>query len=148
MKIFLGIFGVTLIFGVMFYLVFQSRKPEFKQIPQLQIELADTPDKQQKGLMNRDSLCETCAMVFVFENEEIQSFWMKNTRIPLDIIFIDKAGHIVTVYEKTTAFQTDPTYSSTKPAKYVLETNSGFAKKNNLQVGDRIDLKNLIGSQY
>jgi uncharacterized membrane protein (UPF0127 family) len=59
------------------------------------VEIADTQEKRRKGLMFRENLCEKCGMLFLFEHPEKYAFWMKNVKIPLDIIYIDKEGTIV-----------------------------------------------------
>jgi uncharacterized membrane protein (UPF0127 family) len=107
------------------------------------IELADDNSTRQMGLMNRTELCEACAMLFVFEEEDIQSFWMKNTYLSLDMIFIDSDGLIVTVHTNTTP-QSTTSYTSTQPAKYVLEVNAGFANRNQLKVGSKLAIQDLI----
>jgi uncharacterized protein len=119
----------------------QSQKTKIS-LPQ-NLEIAKTPQERSIGLMNRDSLCETCGMLFVFDSPAIQSFWMKNTKIPLDMIFLDETGNVVTIHEKTTPFQESPSYQSTKPAKYVLEVNAGWTQKLLLSVGDSFDISKL-----
>jgi uncharacterized protein len=110
------------------------------------IELANTTSEREKGLMNRNLLCEKCGMLFVFEESSQLNFWMKNTIISLDIIFIDTNGKVVQIHPNTTPLKLAPTYDSSQPAKYVLETNAGFSKKNNIIIGDVLDIKGLISS--
>jgi uncharacterized membrane protein (UPF0127 family) len=108
------------------------------------IELADDNNSRSMGLMNRTELCQKCAMLFVFDQEDGElSFWMKNTNISLDIIFMDQEGTIVTVHSNTTP-QTTNNYTTTKPAKYVLEVNAGFAKQYQLEEGVRMSIQSLI----
>jgi uncharacterized membrane protein (UPF0127 family) len=113
-----------------------------KQLPQ-NLEIAKTPQERSIGLMNRDSLCETCGMLFVFDFPAIQSFWMKNTKIPLDMIFLDETGKVITIHENTVPFQESPTYQSSKPAKYVLEVTGGWSQKLPLNVDDSFDISKL-----
>jgi uncharacterized membrane protein (UPF0127 family) len=92
------------------------------------IEIADTPETQMKGLMGRSSLDDSNGMLFVFERIEPQKFWMKNTRVPLDIIFIGEDGCIVNIVESTTPMS-NQRYKSSGPVKYVVEVRAGFAKR-------------------
>jgi uncharacterized membrane protein (UPF0127 family) len=116
----------------------QSQKTNIS-FPQ-NLEIAKTTQERSIGLMNRDSLCDTCGMLFVFDSSAIQSFWMKNTKIPLDMVFLDETGKVVTIHQKTTPFQESPSYQSTKPAKYVLEVNSGWSQQFSLATGDSFDV--------
>jgi uncharacterized protein len=108
------------------------------------IEIAKTPEELKTGLMNRESLCQKCGMLFIFTNEGKKSFWMKNTKIPLDIIYVNEQDTVIKIHKDTTPFQTHPTYNSGKPAKYVLEVNAGYSKKIDLKVNDKIDIQNLV----
>jgi len=112
-----------------------------------QVEIADETDERSLGLMNRQELAPNQGMLFIFNDERIRSFWMKNTYIPLDMIFINKNQEIVTIHENVRPCEeqspkqnTCSSYQSTEPAKYVLEINAGEAKKNNLQVGDALNI--------
>jgi hypothetical protein len=73
----------------------------------------------------------------LFDNEEVRAFWMKNTVLSLDMIFVNARSEIVTIHKYTTPYS-EETYMSTKPAKYVLEVNAGYADKQKISVGDRI----------
>lgn len=108
--------------------------------PPIFIEIADDPFEQTKGLMYRSSLEWNNGMLFAFENEEIRSFWMKNTLIPLDMVFIDKDLKIVDIIENAQPCKTNncPSHVSNQPAKYVLEVNAGYVKENKISVGDTI----------
>jgi uncharacterized membrane protein (UPF0127 family) len=108
-----------------------------------EVELADEQAEMKQGLMFRRSLCADCAMIFVFPEARIRSFWMKNTFIPLDIIFLDGEGRIVTIRKNTKPHQKAPTYRSTAPARFVVEVNAGYADRNSLQPGQLIDLEAL-----
>lgn len=102
------------------------------------VELADAPKKQENGLMFRESLGENKGMLFIFENEGDYSFWMKNTKIPLDIIWIDKNGAVVYISKnnKQCADNFCPSIRSDKNANYVLEVNGGEADRIGLKIGD------------
>jgi hypothetical protein len=104
----------------------------------LDIEIADTDYERQLGLMKRVSMEEKQGMLFIFPNEAMQSFWMRNTLISLDMIFINADKEIVTIH-KTTKILSDQSYPSTAPALYVLEVNAGFTDKYNINVGDKMN---------
>jgi len=106
------------------------------------VEIADTPQKQSKGLMFRENLKWDHGMLFIFDNESVFSFWMKDTLIPLDIIFIDKAFKIINIVDNALPCNIEPCpdYSSEKPTKYVLEVNAGFVEKNDIEEGDFISI--------
>ena len=94
----------------------------------IEIEIADTPETQMKGLMGRKNLDDNSGMLFVFEHLEPQKFWMKNTLVPLDIIFVGGDGYIVNIVESAPPLS-NRRYSSKGPAKYVVEVRAGFAKR-------------------
>ena len=112
-----------------------------KNLIKINAEIADDSQEMAKGLMFRKHLNEDSGMLFIFENEEQQTFWMKNTLIPLDIIFIDKNFKIVDI-RYTIPCEKDPCrlYKSTKPAKYVLEMNGNFTSINKIKTGESIIL--------
>lgn len=106
------------------------------------VEIANDPSEIQKGLMFKKKLEWNNGMLFVFDDEQYRSFWMKNTNIPLDILFIDKDFNIVDIKENVepclTSTDTCPSYPSKAPAKYVLEVNSDFVNQNNIEIGDKL----------
>jgi hypothetical protein len=111
------------------------------------LEKASTTLEHSRGLSGRTSLCPTCGMVFIFKNESIQTFWMKNTLIPLDIIFLDTDGVVNTIHSA----QPQPgvsdlklkLYASSSPSRYVIELPAGNAQKLGLTVGSQINLAPL-----
>lgn len=103
------------------------------------IELADTPAKRARGLMHRFEMKKNQGMFFVFPESIIQSFWMKDTFIPLDIIFIDEDLVVVEFFENAQPMSTEPIISY-EPAMYVLEINAGLIDKKNISVGDVVSL--------
>lgn len=103
----------------------------------VRVEIADEPEERQRGLMYRDSLPEDTGMLFVYPRERILSFWMRNTRIPLDIAYVDQRGNIVDV--QTMAPQSDRLYESAAPAMYALELEAGWFEEHGVGVGDRIE---------
>ncbi|MAR79221.1 MAG: hypothetical protein CMM18_03215 [Rhodospirillaceae bacterium] len=118
-------------------------RSEEKLLGEFYVEIADTKEKRQKGLMFRDFLNENQGMLFDFKQEEKVSFWMKNTSIPLDIIFIDKKGYIVNIYENATPFS-KKVIKSKYQVRAVLEINAGLVKKLRISIGDIVMYKMLL----
>jgi len=106
------------------------------------VEIADTSEKHALGLMFRDSLPADQGMLFVFPNEAPRSFWMLNTRIPLDIMYFDKDLKLVSISADTPPCRVKrcPSYPSASAAMYVLELNAGMASELGVAVGDRLIL--------
>lgn len=106
------------------------------------LEIADTPYLLSKGLSNRSELCPNCGMLFIFGSESTQSFWMKNTLIPLDMIFINASGQVTEIFTATPEpGKNDFNLSIYQaPAKYIIELNAGTAAKIGLKPGDFLDL--------
>jgi len=102
------------------------------------IEIAKTPYEIQTGLMYRDGMEDNQGMLFVFPDVRERSFYMKNTRFPLDLIFIDHNKRIVSFQENAKPFDESSLPSQTK-AQFVLEVNAGIAEKLLLEVGDKMD---------
>lgn len=104
-------------------------------------EIADDNEERMRGLMFREKLNEDEGMFLVFDDEEDLTFWMKNTLIPLDMIFIDENLKIVDVkYAVPCKEEPCALYRSSKPAKYVLEVNGNFTGRNNISIGDKMIL--------
>ncbi|MBI2675013.1 MAG: DUF192 domain-containing protein [Candidatus Aenigmarchaeota archaeon] len=124
------------------YVTFLTQKGPVK----VKVEVADTYLKRSIGLMNRTGLDKDSGMLFVFPNPAIQTFWMKSTLIPLDMIFADEKGTIVDIKKSVQPCRTFECelYSSVREAKYVVETNAGFSEKNSIALGDKMVL-NLEG---
>lgn len=116
-------------------LTIRSAGGEF--ISSLEVEFADNDYERAQGLMYRTELAENQGMLFIFPNEGIQSFYMKNTVLSLDMIFINSDLEIVTIHKKTEPYS-EESKPSTKPAQYVLETIAGYTDKYNIKVGDKI----------
>jgi uncharacterized membrane protein (UPF0127 family) len=102
-----------------------------------QVEVADTPAKRELGLQYRRDLAPDRGMIFVFPTESEHAFWMKNTPIPLDMIFISSAGEIVGVVEQAVPFSTD-SRSVSGASKFVLEINGGLSKRYGITIGDTV----------
>ncbi|MBI4706656.1 MAG: DUF192 domain-containing protein [Candidatus Omnitrophica bacterium] len=106
------------------------------------VEVCDTNKTRQKGLMFRDELKENEGMLFVFEKELRHSFWMRNMRIPIDIIWISEDKKVVDIIEDAKPCQAScPSLVPAKPAKYVLEVSAGFVKKNQIKAGAQLRLE-------
>jgi len=107
------------------------------------VEVSDNRDTRMKGLMEREKLDADKGMLFIFENERISAFWMKNMKIPLDIIFMDKDYKVVDYFENVPACKADPCphYLPSVKSKYTVEVNAGTARKIGLQKGDLAQLK-------
>lgn len=114
------------------------------QTAEISLEVADTPEKRQQGLMNRKSLRKDHGMLFVWKNEATRYFWMKNTLIPLDMIFISSNGTVLNVKtaypEPNTPDSELKRYGSNGEAMYVIEVNSGFAENNSIKKGSKVEL--------
>lgn len=107
-----------------------------------QVEVADTPAKREMGLQYRRELADDRGMIFIFPVESQQSFWMKNTPIPLDMIFINRDHKIVGIIEQTTPFSLDPRSVAT-PSRYVLEIKGALAKRHGIQAGDSVRFEGI-----
>jgi hypothetical protein len=99
---------------------------------------AEIAKDKAKGLMFREGLGENEGMLFTFDEEGIYSFWMKNMKFPIDIIWLDKDFKVVHIEENVQPCTTNycPTYKSNLPAKYVLEVGAHFSSSHSLNVGD------------
>lgn len=110
--------------------------------PKLQVEaeLAYTDQRRMKGLMDRKYLAPDAGMLFLFKDLDLHSFWMKNTLIPLDLIWLNERKEVVS-FVTAVPCEKDPceSYSTMQKSKYVLEVNGGFAKKHNLKIGDQLE---------
>lgn len=101
------------------------------------IEIADNDFKTQTGLMYRDSMEENQAMLFIFPDAQIRSFYMKNTEIPLDILYFNSDKTLVEFYENAKPFD-ETSLPSRTPSQYVLEINGGLSEKLGIERGDKI----------
>ena len=108
-----------------------------KEISAISIEVADDDAEREQGLMYRDTMAESNGMLFLMGVEEMQAFWMKNTILPLDILFADNERRIVSIHKNCKPYSLDQ-IPSEKPALYVIEVNAGYTEKHNVKVGDLI----------
>ena len=102
------------------------------------LEVADTPRTQQLGLMHRKTMPQDHGMLFVFADEQERSFWMKNTLIPLDIVYADAKGRVVSVKQMKPLDETS--VPSDGPAKYAVELNEGAAARAGVKAGDVLSI--------
>ncbi len=138
---------------VVFAVVFAVPKPAKESLPDTKVvfigkeknvsvyvEVADEQGELRKGLMYRQSLPENQGMLFVFKRTDVLRFWMKNTLIPLDMIFISPDFRIVNITRNAQPCKSDPCniYSSGAPARYVVEVNGGFCDRNGISEGDYV----------
>lgn len=110
------------------------------------VELARDDQERELGLMHRASLGEDAGMLFLFTEESYRRFWMRNTLIPLDIIFLDADGVVINVREAQAGVE-QPGYTSLAPAQFVLELNLGWCARHGLVAGDRIEIPEALRAQ-
>ena len=136
----IGLF-IILVLGTVFILS-RSIKPLKKVCTKdicISAELATTDKARQKGLMFRKSMPQDRGMLFVFDKEAVYNFWMKNTRFPLDIIWIDQTKKIVDIYEYALPCKdVCKTIVPQAAALYVLEVNAGFTKRHGINISDSL----------
>lgn len=107
-----------------------------------EVEIADTPAKRELGLQYRRELAADRGMIFLFPHEAEQTFWMKNTPIPLDMIFINSDHRIVGIAEQAVPFSLDPR-SVGRASQFVLEVNGGLSKRYGIQAGDSVRFQGI-----
>jgi hypothetical protein len=113
-----------------------------KEIRKIDIEIAANDSSRMMGLMFRKSMDDAKGMLFIFDKSEEHSFWMKNTVMSLDIIFINENKEIVKIHKNTKPFSTE-SLPSIKPSMYVVEVQAGFTDKYGIKEGDKIDFSKL-----
>ncbi len=106
-------------------------------ISAIDIEVAATDASREQGLMYRDTMAENIGMLFMMGAEEMQAFWMKNTIISLDIIYVDSERRIVSIHKNCKPYSLDQIHSAA-PALYVVEVIAGYTDKYKIKVGDRV----------
>jgi len=153
--IFLGFLFIVFIgMALFFYNNSQQVKKEFNTLPKVsfhnqdgneiasfKVEIASTSIQHQKGLMHREYLPEDRGMLFVFKQEQPLSFWMKNTLIPLDIIYISQDKKVVSIRANALPCKKDPCplYPSKEKAMYVLEVKADLAEKFGIEKGATVE---------
>jgi hypothetical protein len=107
----------------------------------VQVELADTPEKRERGLMFRKELADGHGMLFLFDEEAEHSFWMKDTLVPLDMIFVDSAGLVTGIVARARPLTLEP--RSGGRCRTVLEVPGGWAEAHGVRVGDRMRVEGI-----
>ncbi len=111
----------------------------------VQLKLATTPEEQERGLMFVENLPDDRGMLFIYEADGIRTFWMRNCRISLDLIWVSDNGSVVDITPNAPPCPGDPcrTFSPIRPARYTLEVRSGLAAEHGIRIGDQILLLGL-----
>ena len=154
---------LVLVFGAIVYFgkeekerrIFGSEAPPFRHdgwlafvnaegdtLRTIALEMTRNERERTRGLMHRTSMPDTTGMLFTFPNQAPRSFWMKNTHISLDIIYVDRDFRIVSISPNTVP-RSEKSIPSAGPATYVVEVNAGFCVRNNIKAGDKIRFKRL-----
>ncbi|MEK6844941.1 MAG: DUF192 domain-containing protein [Nanoarchaeota archaeon] len=135
-------FFILIIFVFIYYNNFGEIKKICFEENCFDLEIADNKNKRDRGLMFRDSLCENCGMLIIFEEKGNYKFWMKNTKIPLDIIWINKNLEVIYIAEAALCVTEEcKIYNSQENSSYVLEINKGKSKDIRLEVGSKMELR-------
>ncbi len=116
------------------------KKDKKQVIRKIEVEVADNDREREIGLMYRKSMDDNRGMFFIFNKEEPQSFWMKNTIMPLDIMYVNLANEIVKIHKNTVPFS-ESSIPSGKPATYVVEVAAGFTDRYGIAEGDLISFR-------
>jgi hypothetical protein len=108
-----------------------------------EVEVAKSKKEKRTGLMGKETLAENKGMIFLYSKPGIHSFWMKNTLVPLDIIWLDKNQHVIYIKHNAQPCENGdcPSFGPDRPAKYVLEIQGGEAEKIGLEKGDKLHFK-------
>lgn len=139
-KISIWICAIILVFlygcAAQSFATFHAEKGDYK----INVEIASTNEERAKGLMAREMLEKDSGMLFVFDEDALRAFWMKNTLIPLDMIFLSADKKIVSITENVQPCENNPckSYSSLNPAKYIIEIAGGEAMKHGIKIGQSV----------
>ncbi|MCX6791385.1 MAG: DUF192 domain-containing protein [Candidatus Gribaldobacteria bacterium] len=140
-KLFFGVLIIVVIGAIFLGFYFKKNSQVCFQNNCFKVEVAQTEAKRERGLMLRKSLAGDAGMFFIFDQASVCPFWMKNTLIPLDMIWLNQNKEIVFLAQNVPpCTQGDSCSSITpdQPAKYVLELNAGQVAKLNLKIGDKL----------
>ncbi len=108
-----------------------------EEITSLNISIADLPDERNQGLMDVRTMPQDVGMLFIFDGDAPRSFWMANTPLPLDIMYVNSDSVIVRIYQNTTPFS-ENSLPSEAPAQFVVETNGGYSLTHGITEGMKI----------
>jgi len=106
-------------------------------LTKIDVEIANTSKERNQGLMYRDEMPDSIGMLFIFDNSRVRSFWMKNTPVALDILFVNEEKEIVRIYPNTQPYSEDP-LNSERPTQYVIEVKAGYCDKYQILEGHRV----------
>lgn len=154
-KVLIALIPVVVFIAIYFlYIKKSSNEPEWvkegevtfvskdtrQKLAKIDVEVAINPTERSQGLMFRSKMKEDKGMIFIFERDDMQSFWMKNTIIPLDIMFINSKGVINTIHKNTVPYSERPLPSKDK-SQFVVEVNGGYSDRHGIKEGDLIEYK-------
>ena len=147
---FVGLTALLLVASTVFIVPFSKNKnatKSHKNMPHvtidevtINVEIANSSQKRKKGLCCRDYLQKNSGMLFVYERPAILQFWMKDTRIPLDMYWINENKEIIYIEQNVRPESYPKSFGPAIPALYVLETNAGYAKEHGIHVGQIVQL--------
>lgn len=139
-KLYISILAVVILISLISYFKYNSYAKEINAVingNRIKIEIANNPIEYYNGLSNRESICNSCGMLFIFPDKKIRNFVMRNMKFPLDIIWISD-DKIVGFDENLAPEGSKPKnlYNSEEPVDLVLEVNAGFVEKNKISIND------------
>jgi uncharacterized membrane protein (UPF0127 family) len=104
------------------------------------LEILKTTAERQKGLSGRESIPEKHALLFIFEESDYHGIWMPNMKFSIDVVWLNEHNEVIDIARSVSPASYPKVFSPTKPARFVLEFNAGFAKKHSIKIGDRFTL--------
>lgn len=147
-KILFSLLSIFLLIGLFSFLLFKNKPAKSTIVilaeKTLQVEIAQTEAEREHGLSDRQSLCENCGMLFIFDSPGFHGFWMKRMHFDIDMIWINGSKIVDITHSakkpEVSEFDSPKTiYTSKVPADKILEVNTGWAEKNGLKIGDEIN---------